>query len=387
MRRYVHMFLMGTMVPAALFLILNVWVDPYRIFHKPSKNEDQYGGNIRILASGIINTGTFDSLILGTSMAENFSPAEASRVFGNRFVNISLSGSSLVERALVLNDALRKRALTDVIYSLDDLAFDTDSILKTPIAPYAYLYDENPVNDLLIYASDPKAFRFVFCGNVIFSSTRLCPGTRSLEHLVEWYSDQEYSKRFGGLNKWLEAKNNAQVQQALASIATSIRTIRSGRIRAIQWPEVALAREKHEKIFRDDLLKTIAAYPNTRFYLFFPPYSRLNFAIKKQSDPQAFEEYLDIIRFVVKACAPYRNVQVFGFETESFPDHLANYKDTEHYHPRINSEILRWMHNGEHVLTPGNLAAYIQEITQLAQNYPLENIGAQIDQYLQHTPN
>ncbi len=387
MRRYVFTFLMGWMLPAVLFIAVNLLVDPYRIFHAPWIQEDYYAGNIRILASGIINTGAFDAIILGTSMAENFSPAEASRVFGSRFVNLSLSGSSAVERALVLNDALSKRKLTDVIYSLDDLAFDTDSISKTPIAPYAYLYDDNPFNDLLIYASDPKAIRYALCRNVLISSDRLCPGTRDLEHLVEWYSNQEYSQRFGGLNNWLQAKNNAQIQQALKSIAASIRTIHSGIPQVIHWSEVALARQKHERIFTDDLLKIIAKYPATRFYLFFPPYSRLNYAIKAQSAPQSYEEYLDIIRFVINDCAPYRNVRVFGFDTESFVDDLANYKDTEHYHPRINSEILHWMKNGEHELIPANLEAYIHDISGRAQHYPLRDIGAEIDVYLQRTPN
>ncbi len=387
MRRYVLIFLMGWMVPAVLFISVNLLVDPYRIFHAPWIREDYYGGNIRILASGIINTGAFDSIILGTSMAENFSPAEASRVFASRFVNISFSGSSAVERALVLNDALSKRKLTEVIYSLDDLAFDTDDLSKTPIAPYAYLYDDNPFNDLLIYASDPKAFRYVLCRNVLISSDRFCPGTRDLEHLVEWYSDQEYSKRFGGLNKWLQAKNNAQIQGALKTIALSIHTLQSGKVQAIHWPEVALAGQKHEKIFRDDLLNIIVKHPTTQFYLFFPPYSRLNYAIKQQSAPQVFEEYLDVIRFVVKDCAPYGNVQVFGFDTEPFLDDLANYKDTEHYHPRINSEILQWMKNGEHRLTPANLQTYIHDISVRAQSYPLKDIGAEIDGYLQLTPN
>jgi hypothetical protein len=76
------------------------------------------------------------------------------------------------------------------------------------------------------------------------------------------------------------------------------------------------------------------------------------------------------------------NVKIFGFEAEDFLDDIANYKDTSHYHQRINSEILRWMKNGEHELTSSNLEPYIQEITERAANYPLREIGSQIDAYL-----
>jgi len=87
-------------------------------------------------------------------------------------------------------------------------------------------------------------------------------------------------------------------------------------------------------------LRIVEQYAQTRFYLFFPPYSRLNYAILKQSDPQRFEEYLGILRMVIHDAEKYSNVKVFGFETEDFLDDIANCKDTTHYHQRINSEIL-----------------------------------------------
>lgn len=362
-------------------------VDPYRIFHKPWVRDNYYGGNIRILASGIINTEVFSSIILGTSMAENFSPAEASNVFESKFVNISLSGSSIAERSLVLNHALEKRKLNEVVYSLDLFAFEADSTVNSPIAPYAYLYDNNAWNDILIYVSNLKTIRFAFCKNMLISSDILCSNTRGLENLVEWHSNQEHSKRFGGLHKWLEAKNNAQVQDALKSISKGINTIASGKVKAIDLVKVADSRLKHQQVFRANLLNAIAKYPETKFYLFFPPYSRLNYAITKQSNPQEFENYLAILRLVVNECAQYSNVKVFGFETESFLDDIANYKDTSHYHQQFNSKMLYWMKEGKHELTPSNLDGYIATITGLAANYPLQKIGSQIDGYLQQVPN
>jgi len=388
MRRYLLIMTLGWMLPLVAFVGINWLVDPYRIFHKPWVRDNYYPTDtgMRAEAAGIINTESFDSIILGTSMAENFSPREASQVFDANFVNISLSGSFISERSFVLGYALRKRNLKDVIYSIDWGTLNTGSIAGRPMEPYAYLYDEDPINDLTIYASNPKVFRYALCRNLVVSSDRLCQKRKNdLETLVEWYSDWEHSKRFGGLNKWLEAKNNSQIQGSLKEISKSINLINSGQIASIDSSSVELANYQHQKVFNEKLLVHAIKYPKTQFYLFFPPYSRLNYAILKQSNPQRFEEYLGILRLVVNECARHPNIHVFGFETEDFLDDIANYKDTSHYHQLFNSKMLHWMKNGEHELKPENLETYIQEITARAAAYPLKEIGDQIDSYLKNT--
>lgn len=386
MHRYLLILALGWMPLLAAFVGMNWLIDPYRVFHEPWVRENYYpmDGGMRQAASGIINTEAFDSIILGTSMAENFSGNEATEIFQHRFVNISLSGSTLAERTVVLRYALNKRPIHEVIFSLEyPWAFGTGSIRGTPIEPYAYLYDDSRVNDLQVYASNLRPIRYAFCRNLVIVSDALCPNIKNdLENLVEWHSNWEHSRRFGGLNKWLEAKNDGQIKGALKSIADSVHTIESGNVKAVDPALVDRTVANDRKVFAETLLKSAAQYPQTRFYLFFPPYSRLNYAILKQSDPQRFEEYLGILRAVIRDAEKYPNVKVFGFETENFLDEIANYKDTSHYHQRINSEILHWMKNGEHQLTSVNLEPYIQEITRRAANYPLKQIGAQIGAYL-----
>ena len=384
MRRYLLILTLGWMIPLFGFVGVNWLVDPYRIFHKPWIGNDYYTSDrsMRDTAAGIINTEEFDSIILGSSMAANFSANEASQLFGNHVVNISMDGSGIPERSLVLSYALRQRKLTDVIFSFDWGSLRSP-VSASPVAPYAYLYDDNRANDLLIYASNLKPIRYAFCRNLVIASDALCPNRKNdLENLVEWHSDWEHSKRFGGLNKWLEAKNDGQVKDALKSIADSVHTIESGKMKAVDPALVERNVARDRKVFAETLLSNAEQYPQTRFYLFFPPYSRLNYAILKQSDPQRFEEYQGILRSVIRDAEKHPNVKVFGFETEDFLDDIANYKDTSHYHQRINSEILHWMKNGEHQLTSANLEPYIQEITRRAANYPLKQIGAQIGAYL-----
>src|SRR5574344_433334 len=67
------------------------YYDPMQIFHKSYITKDLHlHGNMRQQAAGIINNFEFDSIILGTSMLENTSSFEASKIVGGNFVNISL---------------------------------------------------------------------------------------------------------------------------------------------------------------------------------------------------------------------------------------------------------------------------------------------------------
>ncbi len=103
----------------SLFFGLLYIYDPMQIFHKPWGRPITFSKNMRQQAAGIINNYSFDSIILGTSMLENTSSKEASKLFGGKFINISLSGSSFYERSYILKYALRKKNIKTVIYSLD----------------------------------------------------------------------------------------------------------------------------------------------------------------------------------------------------------------------------------------------------------------------------
>ena len=249
MRRYLLILTLGWILPLVAFVGVNWLVDPYRIFHKPWVGNNYYTSDrtMRETAAGVINTEEFDSIILGSSMAANFSAREASQLWGDPFVNISMDGSGIPERSLVLNYALRRKKLSEVIFSFDGF----QQVSESPVAPYAFLYADNRANDLLIYASNLKPIRYVFCRNLMFTSDAHCLNMKNdLENLVEWHTDWEHSKRFGGLNKWLEAKNNGQIKEALKSIANSVHTIESGKVKAADPAQVERTVSKDRKVLR-----------------------------------------------------------------------------------------------------------------------------------------
>ena len=92
----------------ALFALLYVY-DPYMLFHKPYFREVTFKQDMRLMARFIVDNYTFDSAILGTSMLENTSAKEAGEKLGGKWMNLSLAGSTLAERAIILEYLLKKK--------------------------------------------------------------------------------------------------------------------------------------------------------------------------------------------------------------------------------------------------------------------------------------
>ena len=72
----------------------------------------------------------------------------------------------------------------------------------------------------------------------------------------------------------------------------------------------------------------------------------------------------------IKVFLPYKNLYLFSFFDEfNMICDLNNYKDIIHYGENINSQILIWMHNKEHLLTEENCEAYYDKIYKFYTTY------------------
>lgn len=362
-----------------VFLGYLIILDPMQIFHKPWGRKAYFVRDLRLQSAGIINNYPFDSIILGTSMAQNFSPEEASELWRANFVNLSPDGSSLYERSLLLGYALRKKEIKNVIISLDNIRFANPSGDRYPVEDFAMLYNRNPFDDILIYINS----KYLFCWDPGLPKCHLPAKTRDhIQTLAEWGSIEEHSKRFGGLDMWFAAENSGQIKNALRRITNSAKIIKSGKIKHLSEAGKARQMKEFKETFDLYLLKYIRNNPGTDFYMFFPPYSRLDFAIRIQTSPDEFDLYTQQIRYIVGRLHGLKNAKVYGFEHLSFLDDIANYKDTGHYHPRFDSQMMRWMNRGEHSLNSGKVEEYIEDITQRAKNYNVVSIGEKIEEYL-----
>lgn len=357
--------------PVAALLAAFFAYDPLMLYHKPWGRHGTVHENMRLQAVGVIRHGDFDSVILGTSMLENSSANEASRILGGKFVNLSLSAGDFFERGLILEYLLERRPVRQVIYSLDFIYLNQrKGYHHFPLATYDFLYDANPFNDIRAYLN----VHFLGC-LAHWSKGVDCVGRETnLDRPNAWMGRPEHAARFGGFDAWCRAGDNYQIRDVYEKVSEATRAIQAGVVEKRDPSQTARAIAYLES----NLLALVRKYPETQFQLVFPPYSRAKLAIWHQYRIGEAETHLSVIRYLVELSSRLPNLHVFGYEDQHFLDDIAHYKDMDHFDPGVNALITRSIGAGETRLTPMNVEDYILASSRAANAYRLDTLEARL---------
>ena len=129
-------------------------VDPFEVYHKatafipPITNGTQNYSN-----AGIAKNYEYDSVVIGSSMTENFTPSQLDRLFGGQFVKLPINGGSPFNHKQMMDLAFSSHDVRRVLYGMDIEAltyFYTSPKCEMP----DYLYDNNLFNDVSYWFSE-----------------------------------------------------------------------------------------------------------------------------------------------------------------------------------------------------------------------------------------
>lgn len=350
------------------------YYDPLMLFHKPINRVITLASNLRVQAPGIINYLDYDSYIIGTSMLENTSGNEASKILGGHFANISISGGDYYERSFLLDLALKKNAKT-IIYSLDHAYLSQRKGKESyPVSSFSYIYS-NEVSRIKFYFQA----NYILCLMAWSESSKCVGGSRTADRPNAWMNKERHIKRFGGLENWFKLKNNGQVEEAVYSITKSIKSEQKSRV---SYQQLRTETNKAISYIEDNLITYVRDYPNTQFHFIFPPYSRIRYALWHQKEKIKSQVHEEVVRYFTKKAAELGNLEVYGYEDQSFLDNIAIYKDPNHYHWSVNKKMLNDIAKRKHLLTPTNLPFYLQQARSKALSFDLMGLVNKFDVYL-----
>ncbi len=370
-RKLVFVLILAALGPVAVLFGALFAYDPLALFHAPWGRPATVHSNMRLQAAGEIRHGDFDSVILGTSILENSSADEASRLLGGHFVNLSISAGDFFERGLMLQRLLESRRVRRIIYSLDFIYLNQRKGYPVfPLPTWDFLYDSNPFNDIRAYLNG----HFLGC-LVRWSRAPECVGREaSLDRPNAWMNEPEYAGRFGGFDAWCRAADNYQIRDVYEKVSGAAEAIRTGALAAPDPQQTARAIDYVD----ENLIKWISKYPDTRFDLVFPPYSRAKLAIWYQTRPGDAQAHLAVIRHLAELSTRLPNLHVYGFEDQDFPDDIARYKDMDHFDPAISSLITRSIGQEAHRIVPQDVERYIAEAERRGRAYRLDVLAARL---------
>lgn len=229
-----------------------IFVDPYFHYHKPIGSMFYTLSNERSQNDGITRRFDYDSIITGTSMAQNFKSSEFDKIFGVKSIKVCFAGGSYKE----INDNLRKAFDSghDVKYVLRCLDYEmilTDKDkMRFDLGKYPdYLYDRNPFNDVKYILN--KEVLYNICIPMLTKSYihGEAGGITSFDQYSNWSEGRTFGAKsvLGDRREYIKAENNRDFT------GEDYETVKGN----IEQNVISLARK----------------YPDTIFYCFFSPYS------------------------------------------------------------------------------------------------------------------
>lgn len=338
---------MTAFVGGILLLVLVFWIfDPYFHFHKPFPFISYRLYDERYMNDGISRHFDYDAVITGTSMAQNFKTSEADVLFGVKSVKETFSGAAYKELSENLERALRRnKDLRTIIWTMDANAILRDKDYAAYEGYPAYLYDDNPWNDVS-YVFNKEIWYHGVLNNLVMTLTGQ-PST-TFDEYSSWEKETGYEYVMASYDRWEE-----KAPEAPGLTAADVEMVTGN----IQQNFVDLANQ----------------YPDTTFYIFYTPYSICWWDFMNQEG--MINYYFEAELIATEMLLECPNIKLYNFHDKyDIITNLDNYRDKEHYASHINSMILKWMAAGDGLVTKQNYRERYEQERQFYLNYDYDKI-------------
>lgn len=299
---------------ALLLVLLNAWIDPLRYFSDESIAE--FEGQTRYRYPGMIRNKDYDTVLLGTSMAQNFVMADIDRLFDSRSLLLAISGASLREQALAIELALRTGKPRTVIWEIYEGALITgpDEVRKGASFPF-YMYDDSLPNDIF-YAFN-------------FSNT-----ARSIEALKDYLTGERVDQ-----DSWLTMEYRSDRYRHGCPELMQNQLSGGGLLNSRE--DRFISDELIAQNVEDNLLSVIRRFPQVEFILYAPPVSYAHQALLQRRQPGKFAAMQRAKKIAYPGLLAEPNVRLYEFYSDrKLTANLDNYRDLMHFSGALSQQLL-----------------------------------------------
>ena len=327
-------------------------IDPYLHYRIP-QNGFSYAlttRNQRYQNDGFIRYFDYDAVITGTSMTENFKTSEFDKLFNVNSIKVPFSGGSYKEVNDTCERALKIRPDIKIIVRSLDLSMlvcEKDSLRYSNYPEY--LYNDSLLDDVNYWLNKMTILEGCMQNVILHSLVSNYEGT-----FLDSFSFDEYSN-WQGLHTF--GKESVLLSYTRPEESSFV---------------VELTEKEKEMIYGNitqNVIELAREYPNTRFLLFFTPYSICFWDFLEREGRLEWE--IEAQEIAIEELLKCDNIELYSFcnNFEMVCD-LNNYKDSGHYSEVVNS----WMHEGNYRLTWDNYEEYLEEIYNFYKEYDYEVI-------------
>lgn len=340
-KRWNIFVLSGTGIILLLIALMTTYIDPFFHYHAGQERLEYPIKYERYQNDGIARHFEYDSIITGTSMCQNFKCSEFNELWGTKSVKLTNSGATYRESAESIERYLSHNPdVKIVLCSIDGNRLSEPSDYLSYEGYPEYLYDNNPFNDVNYLLNKEVITKDIAVVNYTLSGQK----TTSMDEYGHW-------SRYAAFGRDAVLKTFTLVEES-----EEVHTLSDEDILRIG------------KNVEDNFVRVAKKYPDTTFYLFFPPYSICYWESMQRGNQLTCQT--DGQKHAMEKLFTAENIQVFDFNHMiEITGDLNNYSDALHYGEWINSEILQMIYRGEGRITRENYQEYYDDLYQLYSQY------------------
>ncbi len=327
---------------------LNFAVDPLQYYRK-AEYPPSFSTQQRYQNPGLARNYEYDTIIIGTSMTENFLPSYVEEKLGGKALKLSMSGATAKEQYMIAKMAIETGKVKHVIWGVDYFALrgEPDRV-RDEFGPFpTYFYDRNPLNE----------HHYLLNVDTTLDSLKIIGEQIGLyEHqpqdlnLLNTWTNYTFDKQIV-MNEW---KKVSQSQPVTPS-------------------EYEFANIK-DNLDRN-LIPLIKEHPEIQFTLYYPPYSILQHRFFYEKGKVLFDNELETKKYLFAQVGSWQQVKIFDMQHESkITFNLDNYKDLAHHSMKINEYIIDSVAAGRYLVTAENLDSTLEQLRKQVESVQPEKL-------------
>lgn len=326
LRKLVLSILVVTVLTAGIVFVF----DPFFHYHKPIRPLKAVLTQAEYQVIGTLRTFDYDSLIVGSSMAENYNNRWFDETFDCTAIKAVKPGANTSDLVYLLEAAFEEKEIKNIFYTLDI------SALTTTIQEHyvnegmpLYLYNKNPFDDV----------KYLFNKHVIFEDI---PYMIANSFLGDYDEGNSYN--------WAKYKEfNTLIYEPIEE----------------KQPEKTQDEYGKYVDFNINKLESMVKYhPETKFIFMVPPYSTLWWHDAYMCGD--LEQDFYALDQAFTRLLQYENVEIHYFQNmEEIISDLTLYIDLIHYHPDVNKTLVNLIPTNEYKVNLENKDAVLENMKLL----------------------
>lgn len=313
-------------------------IDPFFVYHAPLDNAYYVIDNQLEQNPGIAKHFDYDSVMLGSSMTTNFDTNLFNEKLGCEMVKLSYNAAYPEDIERITEIVVREKEELAHAFLCIDIA---NYMYEPGTLSYAYpehLYDDNVLNDLKYLLNKEVFFDYVL-------DSYLGKKKIVVNEIYWHWQYMTYSR-----------------EQVLANYSKP---------QIAENPSGKYSMENLKENLESSIIPYIEATPDTRWHVFFPPYSMLYWydsLASKEADLR-----IEGMAYITEQLLKYPNVEIHYFQDcEEWITNLDSYTDVTHFSKEITDEMMERLCEGMEKVSVETYKERLAVFREFVENYDYE---------------